>query len=60
MRLTYESIKGECRKESRVALILSTLYAKRTQTRINSDSERMKGITKIKSAYLGKKYVLNN
>ncbi len=57
MRLNYGSIKGKHRKESHVPLLLATLYAERTRTRINNDSERTKEITKIKSAYLKKKYV---
>ena len=54
MRLNYGSIKGKRRKESRLPLFLATLYAERTRTRINNDSERTKEITKIKSAYLKK------
>ncbi len=52
MRLNYGSIKGKRRKESCVHLLLATLYAERTRTRINNDSERTKEITKIKNAYL--------
>ncbi len=52
MRLNYGSITRKGRKESRVPLLLATLYAERTRTRINNDSERTKEITKIKSAYL--------
>ncbi len=57
MRLNYGSIKGKRLKESRVPLLSATLYAERTRTRINNDSERTKEITKIKSAYLKKIYV---
>ena len=49
MRLNYGSIKGKGRKESRVPLLLATLYAERT-----------KEITKIKSAYLKKNTLLHN
>jgi hypothetical protein len=49
MRLNYESIKGKRRKESRVPLLLASLYAERTRARINNDSEKTKEITKIKS-----------
>ncbi len=52
MRLNYGSITRKGRKESRVPLLLATLYAERTRTRINNDSERTKEITMIKSAYL--------
>ena len=55
MGLNYGSINGKRRKESRVPLLLATLYAERTRTRINNDSERTKEITKIKSAYLKKR-----
>ncbi len=39
MRLNYGSIKGKRRKESHVPLLLATLYAERTRTRIKNDSE---------------------
>ncbi len=52
MRLNYGSIKGKRRKESCVHLRLASLYAERTRTSINNDSERTKEITKIKNAYL--------
>ncbi len=54
MRLNDRSIKRKRRKESYVPLLLATLYAERTRTRINNDSERTREITKIKSAYLKK------
>ncbi len=57
MRLNYESIKGKRGKKSRFLLLVATLYAERTRTRINHDSERTKEITKTKSAYLKNKYV---
>jgi hypothetical protein len=57
MRLNCGSIKGKLRKESRVPLLLAILYAERTRTRTNNDIERTKEITKIKSAYLKKKYL---
>ncbi len=49
MRSNHESIKGKRRKESRVPLLLTSLYAERTRARINNDSKRTKEITKIKS-----------
>ncbi len=58
MRLNYGSIKGKRRKKSRFPLLLATLYAERTRTKINNDSERTKEITKIKSAYLKNKHTL--
>ncbi len=60
MRLNYGSIKEKHRKESRVSLLLATLYAERTRTRINNESERTKEIAKIKSAYLKKNTLLHN
>ncbi len=60
MRLNYGSIKGKRRKEFPVPLLLATLYADRTRTRINNDSERTKEIIKIKSAYLKKNTLLHN
>ncbi len=60
MRLNYGSIKGKRRKEFRVSLLLATLYAERTRTRISNGSERTKEITKIKSAYLKKNTLLHD
>ncbi len=57
MRLNYGSIKEKRRKKSRFLLLVATLYAERTRTRINNDSERTKEIIKIKSAYLKNKYI---
>ncbi len=54
MRLNYGSIKGQRRKEFRVLLLLATLYAESTRTRISNDSERTKEITKMKCPYLNK------
>ncbi len=56
MRLNYGSIKKKRRKKSRFPLLVATLYAERTRTRMNNDSERTKEITKIKRAYLKNKY----
>ncbi len=60
MRLNYGSIKKKRRKETRVPLVLDSLYAEKMRTIINNDSERTKEITKIKSACLKKNTLLHN
>ena len=58
--LRHPVVEEKGQKESRDRLLLATLYAEKTRSRINTHSERTREITKIKSAYLEKNTLLQN